>query len=198
MSDRVVIIGSTGANLASLGFALQRLNVEAPVTEDPERIRSAERVILPGVGAAADAMQRLHKAGLVQLIPQLKQPLLGICLGMQLLFERSQEDAARCLAVVPGSVERLPGGAGLPVPEMGWNQLEELADNPLLSGVGQGEYAYFVHSYAAPVSQCTIAQSSYGVQFSAAIAHENFFGTQFHPERSALVGARILENFLAL
>ncbi|HMB72305.1 MAG TPA: imidazole glycerol phosphate synthase subunit HisH [Gammaproteobacteria bacterium] len=198
MSDRIVIIGSTGANLASLGFALQRLGVAAPVTEDPERILAAERTILPGVGAAEDAMTRLRRAGLDRVIPQLRRPLLGICLGMQLLFERSQEDDAQCLGVVAGTVERLPGGAGLPVPEMGWNELEAPADCPLLRGVEAGEYAYFVHSYAAPVSEITIARSQYGVEFAAAVAHRNFFGTQFHPERSARVGARILENFLAL
>lgn len=198
MSDRVVIIGSTGANLASLGFALQRLGVDAPVTEDPERILAAERTILPGVGAAEAAMVRLRRAGLDRLIPRLQRPLLGICLGMQLLFEDSQEDAARCLGVVPGSVGRLPGGPGLPVPEMGWNELEAPVDCPLLRGVEHGEYAYFVHSYAAPVSDITIARSNYGIEFSAAVACRNFYGTQFHPERSARVGARILENFLAL
>jgi glutamine amidotransferase len=194
----VVIIGSTGANLASLQFALERLGAAAIVTEDPERILSAERTILPGVGAAADAMDRLRAAGIDALIPSLQRPLLGICLGMQLLFEHSDEDDVPCLGVIPGRVRRLPGGAGLPVPEMGWNELEGLSDNALLRGVEPGEYAYFVHSYAAPVSAVTIARSVYGIEFSAAVAHANYFGTQFHPERSAGVGARILANFLKL
>ena len=198
MTDRVVIIGSTGANLASLAFALQRLGVEAPVTEDAERILAAEKTILPGVGAAADAMTRLRRAGLVEVIKQLERPLLGICLGMQLLFEHSEEDYAACLGVVPGTVTRLPGGNGLPVPEMGWNELEGHANKGLFTDIGAGEYAYFVHSYAASVSDITTARSNYGVEFSAAIASNNFYGTQFHPERSARVGARILENFLSL
>jgi glutamine amidotransferase len=198
VSDKVVIIGSTGANLASLQFALQRLGVDAAVTEDPDRILAAERSILPGVGAAADAMERLRAASLDQLIPRIRRPLLGICLGMQLLFEHSAEDDVRCLGVIPGQVERLPGGADLPVPEMGWNELEELADNALLRGIPTGGYAYFVHSYAAPVCDATIAKAVYGVEFSAAVCHGNYYGTQFHPERSAQLGARILENFLTL
>jgi glutamine amidotransferase len=198
MSDELVIIGSSGANLASLGFALERLGVSAPVTEDPARIADADRIILPGVGAAADAMAKLRKAGLAELIPTLRQPLLGICLGMQLLYERSEEDDAECLGVFSGSVTRLPGGAGLPVPEMGWNQLESITDNLLLRGIDPGAYAYFVHSYAAPVSDVTIAVSNYGVAFSAAVARGNFYGTQFHPERSAEIGSAILRNFLML
>ncbi len=198
MSDPIVVIGSTGANLASLDFALRRLGVTAPVTEDPERIRAAAKSILPGVGAAEDAMQRLRQAGLDRLIPELRQPLLGICVGMQLLFERSEEDDTACLGIVPGIVRRFPDTPGLPVPEMGWNELEALAPSPLLHGVAEGDYAYFVHSYAAPVSDFTIATSTYGIAFTAAVERNNFFGTQFHPERSARLGSKILENFLAL
>jgi glutamine amidotransferase len=198
MTDKVVVIGSSGANLASLGFALERLGVSAPVTEDPNRIAAAERVILPGVGAAADAMAKLRIAGLDQLIPTLRQPLLGICLGMQLLYESSEEDDATCLGVIPGNVARLPTAPGLPVPEMGWNELESISEAGLLNGIEPGAYAYFVHSYAAPVSDATIAISHYGIAFSSAVAQRNFYGTQFHPERSADVGARILKNFLSL
>lgn len=198
MSDPIVVIGSTGANLASLDFALRRLGVSAPVTEDPERIRSAGKTILPGVGAAEDAMTRLRQANLDRLIPKLEQPMLGICVGMQILFERSEEDDAECLGLVPGVVSRFPDTPGLPVPEMGWNELERLTGSPLLTGVSEGDYAYFVHSYAAPVSEFTIATSTYGIAFTAAVEKANFFGTQFHPERSARLGAQILENFLAL
>ena len=198
MSGRVAIIGSTGANLASLQFALQRLGADSFVTEEAQRILAADRMILPGVGAAADAMDRLRAAGLDGLIPRLERPLLGICLGMQLLFEHSAEDDVPCLGVIPGRVVRLPADAGLPIPEMGWNELEGLGDSALLRGVEPGEYAYFVHSYAAPVSDVTIARANYGIEFSAAVAHGNYYGTQFHPERSARLGARILENFLQL
>ena len=198
MSEPVVIIGSTGANLASLDFALRRLAVNAPVTEDAERIRAAAKVILPGVGAAEDAMQRLQRANLDRLVTELTQPLLGICVGMQLLFERSEEDDAQCLGIVPGVVSRFPDTPGLPVPEMGWNQLEQLTESPLLKDVVEGDYAYFVHSYAAPISEFTIAASTYGIAFTAAVARDNFFGTQFHPERSARLGSQILKNFLTL
>lgn len=198
MSDAVVIIGSSGANLASLAFALERLDVSAPVTQSPERIVAAERVILPGVGAAAVAMARLRAVGLDQVIPTLKQPVLGICLGMQLLFESSAEGPAECLGIIPGTVERLPERAELPVPHMGWNELEELEPTPLFRGVEPGAYAYFVHSYAVPVGPATLATANYGAPFSAAVGHGNFFGTQFHPERSSTVGARILANFLEL
>ena len=198
MSEPVVIIGSTGANLASLGFALRRIGANAPVTEDAERIRAADKTILPGVGAAQDAMTRLREARLDALIPQLERPMLGICVGMQLLFERSEEDDAECLGILPGTVQRFPDTAGLPVPEMGWNELEAVSDCALLDKVVDGDYAYFVHSYAAPLSEHTIARSTYGIGFSAAVARDNFYGTQFHPERSARIGSLILQNFLAL
>ncbi len=198
MSEPLVIIGSTGANLASLGFALERLGVTAPVSEDPATIRSAEKLILPGVGAAADAMQRLRRAGLDAVIPSLTQPLLGICLGMQLLFEESEEDAAKCLGVMPGRVVRFSSDHDLPIPEMGWNELEQFALSPLFRGLDRGAYAYFVHSYFAPVSEYTIAEANYGERFSAAVCRDNFYGTQFHPERSSNVGALVLRNFLEL
>jgi glutamine amidotransferase len=197
VSDDVIIIGSSGANLASLGFALRRLGVDAPVTEDPARVTAAKRVILPGVGAAADAMERLQAAGLSELIPELEQPVLGICLGMQLLFNGSEEDDAACLGIIDADVKRLPSLPELPVPEMGWNELENLADSRLLDGI-DGGYAYFVHSYAAPVGPYTRATANYGRDFSAVVQQANFAGTQFHPERSARLGARILKNFLSL
>jgi len=193
-----VIIGSCGSNLASLGFALARLGVDAPVTEDPDRVRRATHVILPGVGAAAAGMTRLAAAGLAEVVPGLTQPVLGICLGMQLLFAGSEEDDAKCLGVIDARVRKLPQSADLPVPQMGWNQLEVVADTRLLEGVAPGAFAYFIHSYAAPLGGYTRAQTRYGVPFSAVIEHGNFFGTQFHPERSALLGATVLENFLKI
>jgi glutamine amidotransferase len=198
MTDELVIIGSSGANLASLGFALERLRTKAPVSEDPERVARAKRVILPGVGAADDAMVRLRARGLAELVPTLTQPVLGICLGMQLLFSASQEDDAECLGIIEADVQRIPDQADLPVPEIGWNELEDIRDCPLLKGIEPGSYAYFVHSYIAPIGPYTRAVADYGGPFSAVVQQQNFFGTQFHPERSSGVGARVLENFLQL
>ena len=198
MKREVVVIGSCGSNLASLGFALKRLGVDAPVTEDPERVRRATHVILPGVGAAAPGMTRLAAAGLAELVPTLTQPVLGICLGMQLLFAGSDEDDAKCLGVIDARVRKLPQSADLPVPQMGWNQLEVVADSALLADVEPGAFAYFIHSYAAPVGGFTRAVTRYGVPFSAVIEQGNFFGTQFHPERSARLGAQVLDNFVKI
>ena len=198
MKANAVIISSCGANLASLQFALERLGAQVPLTEDPERIRAASHVILPGVGAAAPGMARLAAAGLVDLIPTLTQPVLGICLGMQLLFASSEEEQTRCLGVIDAKVRRMPASPDLPVPQMGWNELEPVGQSALLTGVPSGAYAYFVHSYAAPAGDYTRALTTYGRPFSTVIEHGNFFGTQFHPERSSRVGARILDNFLTI
>ena len=194
-----VIIDSGGANLASLQFALERLGARSEVTSDPRAIAAAARVLLPGVGSAADAMQRLRRSGLAELLPTLRQPVLGICLGMQLLFERSAEGMTECLSVLPGTVRRLKPAPGRPVPHMGWNQLSDARqDDPLLDGIEPGEYFYFVHGYALPASEVTIAQVHYGEAVSAVVRRANFWGTQFHPERSASAGARLLDNFLKL
>jgi imidazole glycerol-phosphate synthase subunit HisH len=196
VKPNAVIIPSCGSNLASLQFALERLGADVPLTEEPERIRAASHVILPGVGAAAPGMARLAAAGLVELIPTLTQPVLGICLGMQLLFASSEEEQTRCLGVIDAEVRRFPASAELPVPQMGWNELEPAGDSPLLAGIPSGTYAYFVHSYAAPTGPYTRAVTNYGVPFSAVVDQGNFFGTQFHPERSSRAGAQILANFL--
>jgi glutamine amidotransferase len=193
-----VIIPSCGSNLASLKFALERVGADVPLTEDHDRIRAASHVILPGVGAAAPGMARLAAAGLVELIPTLEQPVLGICLGMQLLFARSEEEDTPCLGIIDGVVARLPGSPDLPVPQMGWNSLEIVDDSPLLAGVEPGAYAYFVHSYAAPPGDYTSAVTTYGRPFSSVVRQRNFYGTQFHPERSSRLGAQILHNFLTI
>jgi imidazole glycerol-phosphate synthase subunit HisH len=196
--SKTVIIDSGGANLASVRFALDRLNAPATVTTDPEVVRQAERVILPGVGMAADAMNRLRAAGLVEVIPTLKQPVLGICVGMQLLFDGSEEGNVQCLGILSGTVRRLKPEPGRPVPHMGWNTLVTLREDPLLEGISGSDYVYFVHSYAAPVSDLTLARTDYGSQVSAVVRRDNFWGAQFHPERSAETGARLLANFLRL
>ncbi len=194
----VVIVASGGANIASLRFALERLGAACDVSADGGRIRAATHVILPGVGAAADAMARLRERRLDELLPGLAQPVLGICLGMQLLFDSSEEGEARCLGIIPGRAARLAEGPDRPVPHMGWNTLEVERGSPLLAGLGAQPYAYFVHSYALPVGDATLASTSYGTPFSACVGWRNFLGVQFHPERSAAVGARLLRNFLAL
>ena len=194
----IVIVASGGANIASLQFALARLDAQADVSADAARIRAASHVILPGVGAAADAMTRLRGNRLTELIPALSQPVLGICLGMQLLFEASEEGHAQCLGIIPGLAARFIEAPGHPVPHMGWNTLEILRHCALLEGLGNEDYAYFVHSYAVPAGASTVAICRYGAPFSACVQWRNFFGVQFHPERSATVGARLLKNFLAL
>ena len=166
------------------------------VTTDHAVIRRAPRVLLPGVGSAHNAMLRLRGAGLDQLIPTLKQPLLGICLGMQLLYERSEEGPVNCLGVIPGAIGKLQSEPGKPVPHMGWNQMTMVREDPLLDGIGSLDYVYFVHSFFAPTSGATVAITDYGVALTAVTRRDNFCGTQFHPERSGGVGARILANFL--
>lgn len=198
MTERVAIIASGGANIASLQFALQRLGASSTVTADHDAIRAASHVILPGVGAAADAMTRLRQQGLERLVPALTQPVLGICLGMQLLYAGSDEGAAKCLSIIPGNAARFPNIAGRPVPHMGWNTLQLDKASALLEGLQSGDYAYFVHSYALEVSDATLASCEYGARFSACVQWRNFCGAQFHPERSAGVGAQLLRNFLSL
>jgi glutamine amidotransferase len=193
-----VIIDSGGANLASLQFALERLGAHAVVSSDARTIAASPRVLLPGVGSAADAMLRLRRSGLAELLPTLRQPVLGICLGMQLLFERSAEGPTECLGVLPGTVRLLEAAPGRPVPHMGWNQLTDCREDPLLDGIEPGEYFYFVHSYAVPTSEVTLAGVHYGEPVSATVRGGIFWGTQFHPERSAAAGARLLGNFLRL
>lgn len=192
----VVLIDSGGANIGSVRYALERLGVDARLTADAGEIAGAERVILPGVGAAAAGMARLRELGLVEVVRNLRQPLLGICLGMQLLFDSSEEGDTECLGLLPGRVRKLPAGVGIRVPHMGWNALEPRRDDPLLAGIAPGAQAYFVHSYAAPVTDDTLATSTHGSAFAAVVRRGHCHGAQFHPERSAAVGARLIENFL--
>lgn len=194
-----VILDSGGANISSLRFALGRLGCAAPLTADPGAIRNASHVFLPGVGAADQAMARLEQSGLAELVRGLAQPVLGICLGMQLLFESSAEDGGRsCLGVIPGQVQRIEGGPDRPVPHMGWNLTSLAPDCPLFAGLSAAEHFYYVHSYAAPTGPDTVAVADYGGEFTAVVARGNFHGAQFHPERSGPAGARVLANFLAL
>ncbi len=192
----VVLVDSGGANIGSVRYALERLGVQARVSGDADAIRAADRVILPGVGAARPAMARLDALGLVPTLRALERPLLGICLGMQLLFESSEEGGVACLGRLPGRVTRLPESPGVRVPHMGWNRLQPTRESSLLRGVGAGSQAYFVHSYAAPVTDDCLAACGHGADFAAVVQRGNVAGAQFHPERSASVGARLLQNFL--
>jgi glutamine amidotransferase len=191
----VVVVNSGGANISSVLHALRRLGAEPVFTDEARLIRSAERVILPGVGAAGRAMEVLQGHGLVDVIRSLKQPVIGICLGMQLLFETSPEDDAELLGLIPADLERLPDRDGLRVPHMGWNAIENTRSDPLSDPL-DGNWFYFVHSFAAPVGPWTLATARHGVDFSAIVRHNNFYGAQFHPERSAKAGARLLRGFL--
>jgi glutamine amidotransferase len=198
MSAKVVLIDAGGTNIGSVRYALQRLGVDAKLSDDAKTIRVASHVIMPGFGAAEPGMRRLRERGLVEMVRSLRQPVLGICLGMHLLFEHSEEADTECLGIIPGRVRKLAADGGLRVPHMGWNALDPCDDNELLRESDRGQYAYFVHGYAAPVGACTIARSSHGERFSAAVRCGNYFGVQFHPERSSSLGARVLKNFLAL
>jgi imidazole glycerol-phosphate synthase subunit HisH len=201
----IAVVDSGVANLASVMAALQRLGAEASVTSDAAVISGADRVILPGVGAAAAAMAQLEARRLIEPLRSITQPLLGICLGMQLLFASSTEGGEKgqkptvCLGIIPGQIDRLPSSPETPVPHMGWNQIKFRASgHPLLRGVDEGSYVYFVHSYAAPVTDVTIAVTEYGLPFASMVGQRNFFGCQFHPERSSAVGSQILQNFLEM
>jgi len=193
----LVIIDSGGANLGSVHHALQRLGVDAPVTLDKATIRAADRLILPGVGAAAPIMQRLRESGVADLLRELRQPLLGICVGMQVLFERSAEGDTACLGLLEGAIEKIAERPGVRVPHMGWNRLHRERESPLLDGIDKTDYAYFVHSYAAAVDDACIASVEHGANYAALVQRRHIVGAQFHPERSAQPGARLLRNFLA-
>jgi glutamine amidotransferase len=195
MATTVAVIHSGGANLGSVLHALQRLGVQAQLTRDADEIRAADRVILPGVGAAASAMAALQDAQLIDVIRSLTQPVLGICLGLQLLFEHSEEGDVDGLGVIPGTVRQLAVPDTLRLPHMGWNQLQWQQDDPLAEGLSDQDWFYFVHSYAAPVASA-VATSVHGQTFAAVVRRGNFAACQFHPEKSAAAGARLLANFI--
>jgi len=191
----IAIVDSGGANISSVVHALRRLGADPEFTDDARIISNADRVILPGVGAAGRAMEMLEERQLTNVIRNLRQPVLGICLGMQLLFESSEEDDAGLLGLIPGRLVRLQERPGLRVPHMGWNSIINQAPDNLTESL-DGAWFYFVHSYAAPVSEWTLSTSTHGSEFSAVVRKGNFYGAQFHPERSAQAGAGLLRGFL--
>ena len=196
---QVAVIAYGAGNVASVKFALERLGATVRLTADPLEIAEAERVILPGVGAAGYAMSRLAELNLIEPLRAFERPLLGVCLGQQLLFERSDEgDGVDLLGFIPGAVKRLAPGDALPVPHMGWSRLTRDREDPLLDGVTDGAYAYFVHGFVCPDGSATLSRADYGGPVPAVVRANNRWGCQFHPERSAEAGATILKNFLSL
>lgn len=193
---RVALVDAGGANIGSVQYALQRLGVEALLTGDAEVIRSADRVILPGVSTAGVVMGRLRELDLVETLRTLQAPLLGVCVGMQLLYERSEEGDVECLGLLPGTVRKLSASTGIRVPHMGWNTLQRRRGGSLVEGIADGDHAYFVHSYAAAVDDDCLCSSEHGQRFAAVVQRGNVAGAQFHPERSGAVGARLLKNFI--
>jgi glutamine amidotransferase len=194
----VTVLSYGAGNVASVQFALERLGARVRLTAVPTEVAEAERLILPGVGQAGYAMARLDSLGLVEAVRTFARPLLGVCLGQQLLFESSDEGETPLLGLIPGRVRRLEPGPGLPVPHMGWSRLTRDRDDPLLEGVADGDWAYFVHGYVCPNGPATLARADYGGSVPAVVREANRWGCQFHPERSAAAGARILSNFMEL
>jgi len=199
IAPSVAVVPGGGENVNCVLFALERIGVRPLLTLDPKTVAAADHVILMGVGAAAPGMAKLRDHGLVDCLRGLQQPVLGICVGMQLLFERSAEGDVPCLGMLPGRIEALPSGGDLTVPHMGWNQIELLkSDQPLLEGIKSGDWAFYANSFYAPLTDASIARSDYGVPISAVVHRGNVFGCQFHPEGSSTVGSRLLANFLKL
>lgn len=196
-----VIVDTGCANLSSVKFAIERLGFSATITDDIEQIKAADKVIFPGVGSAKHAMANIIEKGLVETLQSLTQPVLGFCLGMQLMTESSTEGneqvITNCLGMIPAKVKSLDA-QGNRLPHMGWNTLTSVNSHPVLKGINVDDYFYFVHSYAAPVSEYTLASCEYGGKFSAIIGKDNFIGCQFHPERSGALGSKIIKNFLEL
>lgn len=194
---KIGIIRTGTSNEASVIFALERLGVETKVVTSPSEMLNLERFVLPGVGSASRAMESLRKAKLIDSIRNLDKPLLGICLGMQILFEYSEEDNCECLGIFPGKIEKIPTQDNLRVPHMGWNNIFfQSSMSPILKGLDDGDYLYFVHSYWHTPDENTIATCHYGSDFTSIVGRENFFGCQFHPERSSSTGNKLLQNFL--
>ncbi|HAS61498.1 MAG TPA: imidazole glycerol phosphate synthase subunit HisH [Vibrio sp.] len=202
-NQKVVIIDTGCANVSSVKFAIERLGCEVVISKDPQVVLAADKLFLPGVGTASEAMKNLQQRNLIELVKQVEKPLLGICLGMQLLGKFSQEkgqkanEQVKCLGLCDGEVKLLQTGE-LPLPHMGWNTVKSLPEHPLFKGIEEGEYFYFVHSFAMPKGEYTIAECDYGQPFSAAVQSGNYYGVQFHPERSSAAGSKLIENFLNL
>ena len=198
MKKQVAIIDSIGSNLASLKFALDRIKINFIVTNEVKQIRNSSHIILPGVGAAKNAMNKLSQQEIIETITTLSQPTLGICLGMQIFMEHSEEDDTSCLGVFGDSCKLFENQENYPVPHMGWNTIELESSSNLSKGINSGTHFYFVHSYYVPLNSQTIASTTYSKKFSSIIQKDNFVGTQFHPEKSGEQGSILLKNFTNL
>ena len=198
MSNKVAIVDSIGSNLASLIFALNRIGSSFEITDEIDVLNKASHIILPGVGAAKNAMTKLKQRKLIDEISKLTKPTLGICLGMQIFMDASDEDDAKCLGIISNTCRPFENNRDYPVPHMGWNKVRFNRDSVLTKNLKYDDYYYFVHSYYVPICSETIGVSSYPIEFSAVVQKDNFFGTQFHPEKSGLSGSKILQNFVSL
>ena len=198
MSNKVAIVDSIGSNLASLIFALNRIGSSFEITDEIDVLNKASHIILPGVGAAKNAMTKLKQRKLIDEISKLTKPTLGICLGMQIFMDASDEDDAKCLGIISNTCRPFENNRDYPVPHMGWNKVRFNRDSVLTKNLKDDDYYYFVHSYYVPMCSETIGVSSYPIEFSAVVQKDNFFGTQFHPEKSGLSGSKILQNFVSL
>lgn len=198
MSKKVAIVDSIGSNLASLIFALNRIGSSFEITDEIDVLNKASHIILPGVGAAKNAMTKLKQRKLIDEISKLTKPTLGICLGMQIFMDASDEDDAKCLGIISNTCRPFENNRDYPVPHMGWNKVRFNRDSDLTKNLKDDDYYYFVHSYYVPICTETIGVSSYPIEFSAVVQKDNFFGTQFHPEKSGLSGSKILQNFVSL
>ena len=197
-SQKIAIVKYNAGNIRSVLYAMERIGVEATVTDVPEEIHQADKVIFPGVGEASSAMNYLKARGLDELIRNLKQPVLGICLGMQLMCDYSEENDTQCLGIFSTAVRKFETGPlNLKVPQIGWNQVTGLSD-AVFDGIGQQPYCYFVHSYYAALCNETVGETEYSTRFSSALRKGNFYGLQFHPEKSAAAGEQILRNFMQI
>jgi len=204
MTEQKVVIIDTGcANVSSVKFAIERLGYQVTISKEPSVVLAADKLFLPGVGTASEAMKNLQQRDLIELVKKVEKPLLGICLGMQLLGKVSQEkgqkadELVECLGLCEGEVKLLETG-DLPLPHMGWNTVKSTPEHPLFKDIEEGEYFYFVHSFGMPVGDYTIAQCEYGKPFTAAVQSGNYYGVQFHPERSSKAGSKLIQNFLEL